>query len=133
MELPLDDVLNARQCPHLAMLLRSAREVHEAQASFYGVGVKRNGWALHLALPGRLEQDRDALRGAGLDVDGEIGDPDPVAAVQDAANGASYDEVIVSTLHKHVSRWLKLDLPSKAAHATGLPVTHVEARARAHA
>jgi hypothetical protein len=80
-------------------------------------------------LAGALER----LRDAGLDIDGEIGDPDPVAAVQDAANGATYDEVIVSTLHKHVSKWLKLDLPSKAAHATGLPVTHVEARAKAHA
>jgi hypothetical protein len=80
-------------------------------------------------LAGALER----LRGAGLDIDGEIGDPDPVAAVQDAANAATYEEVIVSTLHKHVSKWLKLDLPSKAAHATGLPVRHVEARATAHA
>ena len=80
-----------------------------------------------------LEGALERLRDAGLDVDGEIGDPDPVAAVQDAANSASYDEVIVSTLHKHMSRWLKLDLPSKAAHATGLPVTHVEGRAKAHA
>jgi hypothetical protein len=77
-------------------------------------------------LDGALER----LRGAGLEVDGEIGDPDPVAAVQDAANQGSYDEVIVSTLHKHLSRWLKLDLPSKAAHATGLPVTHVEAHSK---
>ena len=69
MELPLDDVLMGRRCPHLAMLLRSAREVHDAQASFYGLGVKRNGWALHLALPGRLEQDREGLKQAGLDVD----------------------------------------------------------------
>ena len=80
-----------------------------------------------------LEGALERLRGAGLDIDGEIGDPDPVAAVQDAANAATYQEVIVSTLHKHVSKWLKLDLPSKAAHATGLPVTHVEARAKAHA
>jgi hypothetical protein len=80
-----------------------------------------------------LEGALERLRGAGLEVDGVIGDPDPVAAVQDAANSATYDEVIVSTLHKHVSRWLKLDLPSKAAHATGLPVMHVEAHAKAHA
>ena len=80
-----------------------------------------------------LEGALERLRGAGLEVDGQIGDPDPVAAVQDAANQGSYDEMIVSTLHKHVSRWLKLDLPSKAAHATGLPVTHVEAQAKAHA
>jgi hypothetical protein len=80
-----------------------------------------------------LEGALERLRGAGLDVDGQIGDPDPVAAVSDAANAASYDELIVSTLHKHVSKWLKLDLPSKAAHATGLPVTHVEGRAKAPA
>ena len=79
------------------------------------------------------EHDLDAalerLRQAGLEADGECGDPDPVAAVQDAANKNHYDEVIVSTLHKRASKWLKLDLPSKAAHATGLPVTHVEAKA----
>lgn len=80
-----------------------------------------------------LEGALDRLRGAGLEIDGQIGDPDPIAAVQDAANAGSYDEVVVSTLHKHVSRWLKVDLPRKAAHATGLPVKHVEARAKAHA
>src|SRR3954462_8487473 len=80
-----------------------------------------------------LECALERLRGAGLDIDGEIGDPDPAAAVQDAANANRYDEMIVSTLHKTVSKWLKLDLPSKAAHATGLPVAHVEARAKAPA
>ena len=48
-----------------------------------------------------------------------------MAAVQDAANADSYDELIVSTLPTHLSKWLRLDLPRKAAHATGLPVTHV--------
>lgn len=80
-----------------------------------------------------LEGALGKLRAAGLEVDGEIGCPEPLAAVQDAANQGDYDEMIVSTLHKHVSRWLKLDLPSKAAHATGLPVTHVESRSKAHA
>jgi hypothetical protein len=65
------------------------------------------------------------LRESGLDVEGRLGDPDPVAAVQDAANAESYDEVIVSTLPTHLSKWLRVDLPRKAAHATGLPVTHV--------
>ena len=65
------------------------------------------------------------LREAGLDVEGRLGDPDPVAAVADAANADSYDEVIVSTLPTHLSKWLRVDLPRKAAHATGLPVTHV--------
>jgi nucleotide-binding universal stress UspA family protein len=80
-----------------------------------------------------LEGALEKLRGAGLDIDGEIGDPDPVAAVTDAANLNKFDELIVSTLHKTISKWLKLDLPSKAAHATGLPVTHVEAREKSPA
>jgi nucleotide-binding universal stress UspA family protein len=66
------------------------------------------------------------LRDAGLEVDGKIGDPDAFAAVQDAINlSGPFDEVIVSTLPTHLSKWLRVDLPRKAAHATGLPVTHV--------
>ena len=69
----------------------------------------------------------ERLRGAGLEVkDAIVGDPEPLAAVQDACNRGSYDEVIVSTLPHKVSRWLHLDLPSKVGHATGLPVTSIE-------
>jgi hypothetical protein len=74
---------------------------------------------------GHVDNAVAKLRGAGLDVEGRLGDPDPVAAVQDAHNTGSYDEVIVSTLPTHLSKWLRVDLPRKAAHATGLPVTHV--------
>ena len=70
------------------------------------------------------------LRGEGLQVEGKMGDPDPVAAVQDAANFATYDEVIVSTLPLRISKWLKVDLPHKVEHATGLPVTHVIAHSK---
>ena len=38
------------KCPHLAMLLRSMQEVHIAQASFYGLGLRRNGWILHRSI-----------------------------------------------------------------------------------
>jgi hypothetical protein len=61
---------------------------------------------------------------AGASVDGLVGDPDPVAAVQDAINLRGFDEIIISTLPTHVSRWLKLDLPSKVS-GMGLPVTTV--------
>jgi hypothetical protein len=57
-------------------------------------------------------------------VTGHVGDPNPVAALEDAVHEGSYDEIIVSTLHSRVSRWIRLDLPSKASHL-GLPVTHV--------
>jgi DNA-binding CsgD family transcriptional regulator len=73
-ESALDDVLGARKCPHLAMLLRSVQEVHAAQASFYALGLRRNGWVLHRSIPGRLELDREGLRRAGLDVDAVVRD-----------------------------------------------------------
>jgi hypothetical protein len=57
-------------------------------------------------------------------VEGIVGAPDPVVAVHDAINLRGFDEVIVSTLPTKLSRWLKLDLPSKISGA-GLPVTTV--------
>jgi hypothetical protein len=61
---------------------------------------------------------------AGTPVDGIVGSSDPSVAVQDAVNLQGFDEVIVSTLPSRVSRWLKLDLPSKVS-GLGLPVTTV--------
>lgn len=71
----------------------------------------------------------DRLRAAGMEVkEGKVGDPDPIAAVQDEVNFASYDEVVVSTLPGGISKWLKLDLPHRVERVTGLPVTHVTAQ-----
>jgi hypothetical protein len=68
----------------------------------------------------------EELRAEGLDVAGaKVGDTDALAAIQDECNFADYDEIIVSTLPLHLSKWLHIDLPHKAGHATGLPVTHV--------
>ena len=76
-----------------------------------------------------LEAALEKMRSEGFTVDGSVGDSDPVAAVQDAANFNEFDEIIISTLPHRASKWLKLDLPSKAERATGLPVTHVETKA----
>jgi len=75
---------------------------------------------LELALPLLAEA-------AGGKVEGIIGDHEPLAAIQDAVNLRGFDEIILSTLPARVSRWLKLDLPSKVT-GLGLPVTHVEAQ-----
>jgi len=77
---------------------------------------------LELALP-LLEQ------AAGAPVEGIVGDPEPLAAIHDAVNIHGFDEIILSTLPVRVSRWLKLDLPSKAA-GLGLPITVVTAQSR---
>jgi len=76
-----------------------------------------------------LKAALETMRAEGLNVEGRIGDSDPVAAVQDANNFGDFDEVVISTLPLHASKWVKLDLPSKAGRATGLPVTHVETKA----
>ena len=77
---------------------------------------------IELALP-LLEQ------AAGGPVDAMIGVPEPLAAIQDAINIHGFDELIISTLPQRVSKWLKLDLPSKAA-GLGLPTTTVIASSR---
>jgi hypothetical protein len=48
--------------------------------------------------------------------------------VEDAVNFKDFDEIVVSTLPRHVSKWLKLDLPHRVGRATGKPVTHVECK-----
>jgi hypothetical protein len=80
---------------------------------------------IELALP-LLEE------AAGTHVDAMVGVPEPLAAIQDAVNLHGFDELIISTLPTRISKWLKLDLPSKAA-GLGLPVTTVTARSRAEA
>jgi hypothetical protein len=77
---------------------------------------------LELALPLLSEA-------AGRRVEGLIGDPEPLSAIQDAINLHGFDEIILSTLPTRVSRWLRLDLPHKAA-GLGLPVTTVTAAGR---
>jgi cell pole-organizing protein PopZ len=61
---------------------------------------------------------------AGSPVEGIVGSTDPHMAVEDAVNLRGFDEVIISTLSPRLSRWLKLDLPSKIS-GLGLPVTTV--------
>ena len=75
---------------------------------------------------GRMQEALDTLAEAsGAEVTGEVGDADPIAAIHDVMNARDFDEIVISTLPKRVSRWLKVDLPSKAR-GFGLPVTHVE-------
>lgn len=61
---------------------------------------------------------------AGSRVEGMVGDADPLAAVHDAVNLHGFDEIIISTLSPRLSRWLKLDLPSKLS-GLGIPVLTV--------
>jgi hypothetical protein len=93
-------------------------------------------WAADMKA-GIAEADSRAVAGArrmrmsGLDVEATIiGDPDPFAAVGDALRVRHFDELVVATLPRGVSRWLRLSLPHRLRRLTDLPVLHVTAHPR---
>ena len=74
----------------------------------------------------RLEEALERMRGAGLEnLEGKVGDPDPIVAVMDMWDPMKFDEIIVSTLPTGSSRWLGLDLPHRLEKLTSVPVRHV--------
>jgi len=75
----------------------------------------------------RLRRMLERLRDAGGTADGELGDPDGAEAVRQALSHLSVDEILVSTLPAGLSRWLRLDLPSRIARIVDVPVTTIEA------
>jgi hypothetical protein len=74
-----------------------------------------------------LDEALGHWREAGLEADGTVGDHDPIAAVTDAWDPQTFDEIVISTLPTGVSKWLQVDLPHRVEKSTGVPVTHVVA------
>jgi hypothetical protein len=74
-----------------------------------------------------LAEQRLSHEGLWID-DIRLGSPEPLMAVHDATNFESFSDVIVCTLPRRVSRWLKLCLPHRVQRSTGLPVTHIVAQ-----
>ena len=73
----------------------------------------------------RVDLARQFMAEEGLDVHGEVGDPDPFTAVMDAVGEHQPDEIVVSTRPLTTSGWLRRDLVERIRQATGLPVEHV--------
>ena len=79
----------------------------------------------------RLAAALERMREADLEnVDGKVGDPDPVVAVMEIWDPMKFDEIIVSTLPTGSSRWLGLDLPHRLEKLTAVPVRHVVSKPR---
>jgi len=99
------------------LLVPRRRRSGDRTANPQEIGAHEAREVLHDTLPQLSEA-------AGTEVAGDIGETDPLKAIEDALGRGHYDEIIVSTLPLGVSRWLKNDLVSKAQ-AFGLPVHHV--------
>jgi hypothetical protein len=73
----------------------------------------------------RLAGARAALRAAGVDVDGWVGDADPLMAIEDAVAVFPADELLVATHPEARSNWLAHDLVGRACARFSLPVLHL--------
>jgi nucleotide-binding universal stress UspA family protein len=73
----------------------------------------------------RLERSLSRLRDAGIDAQGEVGDSDPLQAIEDALRTFGADEVIISTHPEGRSNWLERGVVSGARERFDLPITHV--------
>lgn len=80
-----------------------------------GVSRKRPDWTAGNAVP-LLQR---AARGP---VESVAAEGDPFEPVRHAIDQGEFDDVIISTLPKRVSEWLRRDLPSKVRRL-GVPVT----------
>ncbi len=73
----------------------------------------------------RLDASLLSMRAAGLDASGEIGDGDPIQAIEDAVRTFQPDELIVSTHPVGRSHWLERGVVEKARERFELTMTHV--------
>jgi hypothetical protein len=73
----------------------------------------------------RLQASVSRLKATGLEVRGEIGDEDPLVAIEDALRTFGADEIVISTHPEGRSHWLEQDLIGKARARFALPITHV--------
>ena len=72
-----------------------------------------------------LETAQRSLRPAARgNIEGLVGGPDPFESVEQAVRDGNFDEIIISTLSKRTSKWLRRDL-IRRVETLGLPVTAI--------
>jgi len=73
----------------------------------------------------RVQASVHHLIQTGLDVRGEIGDGDPLQAIEDALRTFGADEIVISTHPVGRSHWLEQGLVEEARKRFARPITHV--------
>ncbi len=73
----------------------------------------------------RLASSLARLREAGVEARGEVGDAEPLQALQDAVRSFGPDEIIISTHPEGRSHWLERGVVERARERFSCPITHV--------
>ena len=73
----------------------------------------------------RLDESLSRLRDAGIAARGEVGDADPLQAIEDALRTFGADEIIISTHPEGRSNWLERGVVAGARERFAVPITHV--------
>jgi hypothetical protein len=73
----------------------------------------------------RLAHTLQRLTDEGLDATGQVMDPDPFTAIQNALQFYAVDEIVISTFPSTRSGWLRGDLVGRVQASTSKPVEHV--------
>ena len=73
----------------------------------------------------RLDDSLGALREAGIEAAGEVGDSDPLQAIEDAMRTFGPDEIVISTHPEGRSNWLERGVVTGARERFTVPITHV--------
>jgi len=73
----------------------------------------------------RLDAAVAELHRRGLSARGEVGDAEPLNAVEDALSGFGADQIVISTHPPGESHWLEKDLIERARRRFAQPVTHL--------
>ncbi|MFI5615049.1 hypothetical protein [Amycolatopsis sp. NPDC051903] len=76
----------------------------------------------------RLDQVLADLAAQKVEADGDLGSAQPLEAIAKVLADRHFDEIVVATLPRRASRWLKADLPHQAERRFGLPVTTITAK-----
>jgi hypothetical protein len=73
----------------------------------------------------RLDASLATLRDDGIDAEGEVGDSEPLQAIEDALRTFRPDEVVISTHPEGRSNWLERGVVSGARERFTVQITHV--------
>jgi hypothetical protein len=73
----------------------------------------------------RLAHTLERLNSEGLEAVGQVMDPDPFTAVQNALQFYPADEIVISTFPETRSGWMRSDLIERVKRITAKPVEHV--------